>query len=258
MNHDNNNNNNSNTQSKSQQQQEESSNLNNNNDNNNNDFNPYAILNLPNHQSTTNDQIQKSYKLLSRSFHPDKQPIQSRNDAQQYFIQLKSAYDILMDPVQKFAYDLYGMDGVLFLKRQSKLYHRIEHYLLSVEQHTTSKHTNTKEETSNNNIIRTNPNIDKATKLLTEALQYHNFQIASLKLNKPKLSGSVKVKCNTTHSTFLQEGIEPFSLDVDETNVALSISSETQSHQPIPSTTSNNNNSFARSFLSTVFPNIAA
>ena len=68
MNHDNNNNNNSNTQSKSQQQQEESSNLNNNNDNNNNDFNPYAILNLPNHQSTTNDQIQKSYKLLSRSF----------------------------------------------------------------------------------------------------------------------------------------------------------------------------------------------
>ena len=63
-----------------------------------NDDDPYAILNVS--QNANLEEIQKSYKLLSRSFHPDKQPPgPQREAAQKYFIQLKGSYDILVDPV---------------------------------------------------------------------------------------------------------------------------------------------------------------
>jgi curved DNA-binding protein CbpA len=205
-------NNNSNEKSNSEenpQQQED--------DRVNNTVDPYAILNISTNASIK--EIEKSYKLLSRSFHPDKQPNSNRDQAQEYFVQLKGAYDILTDPVQKFALDHFGYEGVTFLKRHAKLHEKIASLLRQ------------KQEEDN---VDDDADIEKKAKyLFSEALQFYNFEVTSMKLNKPTISGSVKVNCNTTHSILLQEGIEPLSLDVDQTKLALSISQPAHSHSKI-------------------------
>ncbi len=174
-----------------------------------NNINPYAILNIPNDASL--EDINKSYKLLSRSFHPDKQ-VQNRDEAQQYFIKLKGAYDILIDPILKFVYYHFGYDGIIFIKRHTKLYEKLCILLKDDEEYN-------------------DDNLQRAKILFQEAMQFYNFQTMSMKLNKPKITGSVKVNCNTTHSALLLEGVEPISLDVDGTHVSLSMSQPHQQQQ---------------------------
>jgi curved DNA-binding protein CbpA len=188
-----------------------------NNNNNNININPYSILNIPNNASI--EEIQKSYKLLSRSFHPDKQ-VQNREEAQQYFIKLKGAYDILIDPILKFVYDHFGYDGIIFIKRHTKLYEKLS--ILFKDDEGRSIHSSS--------IYYYDDNVQRAKILFEEAMQFYNFQTMSMKFNKPKITGSVKVNCNTTHSALLHEGIEPISLDVDGTNVSLSISQPDHHH----------------------------
>lgn len=182
----------------------------------NNNINPYAILNIPNNASI--EDIYKSYKLLSRSFHPDKQ-VQNRDEAQQYFIKLKGAYDILIDPILKFVYDHFGYDGIIFIKRHTKLYEKLS-ILLKDDEKRSLHSSNTYND----------DNVQKAKILFEEAMQFYNFQTMSMKLNKPEITGSVKVNCNTTHSVLLHEGIEPISLDVDGTQVSLSMSQPHHHH----------------------------
>ena len=91
------------------------------------DINPYAVLNISPDANT--EAIQKSYKSLSRSFHPDKQPPgKNRDIAQQYFVQLKASYDILNDPVLRLAYDNYGNRGIRIISKfkTRQLYNNIE------------------------------------------------------------------------------------------------------------------------------------
>ena len=77
---------------------------------------PYAVLAVA--PSATLDDIQRSYKHLSRAFHPDKQPDPGkREDAQATFVEFKVAHDILVDPVLRQAYDDHGHYGVYFVKR---------------------------------------------------------------------------------------------------------------------------------------------
>ncbi len=202
-------------------------------------WNPYSILNVSNHASI--EEIQKSYKLLSRSFHPDKQPVQSREKAQQYFIQLKSAYDILMDPVFKFILDYFGHEGVTFLKSHAKLYKKVESLLKQRRDDYFERGEEEKKEDKANMgsallvvdlpSLPTNQQLEqRAIQIFSEAIQNYNFHMSTLKSSKPIISGSVQVNCNTTHSVFLEEGIEPISLDVDKTKLAFTIS---QSHRSI-------------------------
>jgi curved DNA-binding protein CbpA len=77
---------------------------------------PYAILKVD--RNASDEAIQKTYKLLSRAFHPDKHaPGPTRDKAQEIFVSFKNAYDILSDPVQRQAYDDLGHDGIAFVKR---------------------------------------------------------------------------------------------------------------------------------------------
>jgi curved DNA-binding protein CbpA len=187
------------------------------------EYNPYAILNTSKYASI--EDIQKSYKLLSRSFHPDKQPIQNRNEAQQYFIQLKEAYDILMDPTLKFVYDHFGYyQGVLFLKRHAKLHKKLSSILEGGRRE--DDHDDALYDNMGSGYSYWSASEQKALHLFNEARKHYDFQMEKIQLNKPKLSASVQVNCNTTHSRFLQEGIEPLSLDVDETKVSISFSQQ--------------------------------
>jgi len=70
----------------------------------------YAILwASPN---STQQEIRKNYKSLSRNIHPDKANAESKHHAEEAFRKLEESFKILSCPVKRQLYDLYGMDGV--------------------------------------------------------------------------------------------------------------------------------------------------
>ncbi|KAL7542584.1 hypothetical protein ACHAXR_012102 [Thalassiosira sp. AJA248-18] len=83
---------------------------------------PYAVLNLPpssgeNNQPISDDKVRDSYKRLSRLLHPDKRPPgKEREDAQEIFIELQHAYETLVDPALRQAYDHYGHYAVAHVR----------------------------------------------------------------------------------------------------------------------------------------------
>jgi curved DNA-binding protein CbpA len=79
----------------------------------------YALLNVS--SSATEDEIQKSFKWLSNSYHPDKLHAsfspEDREHIQHVFLEIKRAKDILIDPVLRLAYDDFGDEGVDLIRR---------------------------------------------------------------------------------------------------------------------------------------------
>jgi len=67
-------------------------------------FKPYEILGVE--RSNTPQQIKKAYKRLVKELHPDKN---SAPDANDRFVDLTKAYEILSDPERKLNYDNYGI-----------------------------------------------------------------------------------------------------------------------------------------------------
>jgi len=68
----------------------------------------YSILQLT--RSATDADIKKAYKLLALKNHPEKTP----NDqiANEKFIQVSEAYDVLSDPKKRATYDQFGEEGL--------------------------------------------------------------------------------------------------------------------------------------------------
>jgi len=179
--------------------------------------NPYAVLNIA--PNATNDEIQKSYKLLSRSFHPDKQPPGNNRDlAQLYFIKFKASYDILIDPVLRLAYDNHGMEGVVFVRKSVKIYKNIYDLLDKID--------------VNGNDAKQASVRNQAREILSEAMQYYNFH-QNTRLRKPSTSANIKIKCNSTHSGFLGEGIENHLIEVEETSMSMSVTKSPDSKTSI-------------------------
>lgn len=183
---------------------------------------PYAILNVSKHANL--EEIQKSYKLLSRSFHPDKQPQGPLRDAaQKYFIQLKASYDILMDPVLRLAYDDHGTDGVLFLKKATSLYKDLQDLML----------------------LHPSPPLVQIRQLLSESIQYYyvhtmgtkyqgrktssnrktkHTRTTSIPLHTPETSAEIKIKCSMTQSPIpFGEGSDLSSHPVEVESVHMSV-----------------------------------
>lgn len=75
---------------------------------------PYVILNLS--RDCTDEEIQRSFKQLSRTFHPDKHPPTTRQQAQDVFVAFKNAHDILIDPVLRQIFDAFGHRGIRVIK----------------------------------------------------------------------------------------------------------------------------------------------
>uniref|UniRef100_H2Z9J1 J domain-containing protein n=1 Tax=Ciona savignyi TaxID=51511 RepID=H2Z9J1_CIOSA len=66
-------------------------------------FDPYAILNVG--KSAKLPEIRKSYKQLVKEWHPDKN---NAKDAQDKFIQIQQAYEILSNEEKRSQYDQQG------------------------------------------------------------------------------------------------------------------------------------------------------
>ncbi|CAG8565346.1 498_t:CDS:2, partial [Paraglomus occultum] len=68
----------------------------------------YAILGVS--KDATSREIKKKYKQLSKKYHPDKNP--GDKEAEQKFVQLAQAYEVLSDDEQRATYDRYGEEGL--------------------------------------------------------------------------------------------------------------------------------------------------
>jgi curved DNA-binding protein CbpA len=80
----------------------------------------YTLLNL-NPDKATYEDIQRSYKQLSKIFHPDKQlDKEDKVTAQTSFLLVKQAHDILSDRVLRLAYDHFGVAAVNIVKRSQQ------------------------------------------------------------------------------------------------------------------------------------------
>lgn len=64
----------------------------------------YEVLEVA--RGVKEEEIKKSYRKLAVRFHPDKNP--DNPEAEEHFKELGEAYDVLMDPNKRAAYDRYG------------------------------------------------------------------------------------------------------------------------------------------------------
>lgn len=76
----------------------------------------YAILGLPrtvrsdeeNQHQASADDIKQKYRLLSKQFHPDKQPKELQEYANEFFHRIERAYQVLSDEKKRSLYDQHG------------------------------------------------------------------------------------------------------------------------------------------------------
>jgi len=78
----------------------------------------YKLLGL--HRSASEQDIKKAYKKLSRKYHPDKN---KEPGAEEKFVQVAHAYEVLSDPEKKNIYDRHGEEGLKMHEGQGGGYH---------------------------------------------------------------------------------------------------------------------------------------
>lgn len=71
--------------------------------------NYYEILNIS--KTSSEEEIKKSYKVLAKKWHPDKN-INKKDEAEKMFKLISEAYTVLSDPKKRKIYDEYGDDGL--------------------------------------------------------------------------------------------------------------------------------------------------
>ncbi len=70
----------------------------------------YALLGIK--KDASKNDIKKAYKKLAKVFHPDHHQGEMREDAENRFVKINQAYEILMDDDQRMIYDIYGMQAI--------------------------------------------------------------------------------------------------------------------------------------------------
>ncbi|MGC8893308.1 MAG: molecular chaperone DnaJ [candidate division WOR-3 bacterium] len=66
----------------------------------------YGILGVD--KNATPDEIKKAYRRLALKYHPDRVPPEAKAEAEERFKEISEAYEVLMDPDKRKAYDTYG------------------------------------------------------------------------------------------------------------------------------------------------------
>ena len=67
-------------------------------------FRPYEILEIK--RGATQQEVKKAYRRLVKDYHPDKN---KAPDAQDVFVRLTKAYELLSDPERRRMYDNHGV-----------------------------------------------------------------------------------------------------------------------------------------------------
>lgn len=70
----------------------------------------YEVLGLS--RNATADDIKKAYRNLALKYHPDRVSADKKKESEEKFKEMSEAYEVLMDPNKKAAYDQYGHAGV--------------------------------------------------------------------------------------------------------------------------------------------------
>eukprot|EP01028_Stygiella_incarcerata_P004317 TRINITY_DN1934_c0_g1_i1.p1 TRINITY_DN1934_c0_g1~~TRINITY_DN1934_c0_g1_i1.p1 ORF type:complete len:422 (+),score=101.80 TRINITY_DN1934_c0_g1_i1:153-1268(+) len=79
----------------------------------------YEILGVP--RSSTQTQIRKAYRKLTKENHPDRyQDAEEKAAAKQRFSEISQAYDVLSNPDKRAAYNREGMEGVRRVESQGR------------------------------------------------------------------------------------------------------------------------------------------
>lgn len=79
--------------------------------------NYYSALEVTRHSNTLD--IRRSYKQLSKRYHPDKNPDSAT--AEEMFQNVKTAYDVLMDESQRDIYNRFGPGAIAFDPRKDEM-----------------------------------------------------------------------------------------------------------------------------------------
>ncbi len=70
----------------------------------------YEVLGIS--RNATADEIKKAYRNLALKYHPDRVPADRKKEAEEKFKEVSEAYEVLIEPEKKAAYDQYGHAGV--------------------------------------------------------------------------------------------------------------------------------------------------
>jgi len=73
----------------------------------------YAIMELPNKDDSTDKEIKKQFRLLSKKFHPDHNP---SDEAKEKYKKIQRAHDVLSDRKKRRVYDKKGAEGIRALE----------------------------------------------------------------------------------------------------------------------------------------------
>eukprot|EP00759_Apiculatamorpha_spiralis_P003351 PhF_6_TR11579/c0_g1_i1/m.18712 len=77
----------------------------------------YAILDLPNKEDSTDKDIKKQFRILSKKWHPDLNPTE---EAREKYTKIQRAHEVLSDRKKRKVYDMKGEAGVKSFETQEK------------------------------------------------------------------------------------------------------------------------------------------
>jgi DnaJ-class molecular chaperone len=89
----------------------------------------YALFNLP--STTTQKDIEKRYRQISKSIHPDKQKHAQDNPEElrrlsQVFVEIQKAYGYLSNPLTKIIYDEFGVNGLAVYEKSKAKFSELQ------------------------------------------------------------------------------------------------------------------------------------